>query len=261
VDFTSLNKACPKDPYPLPRIDQIVDSTAGCDLLCFLDAFSGYHQIKMAREDKEKTAFITPCGVYCYVCMPFGLKNAGSTFQRLMRKALGAQMGRNVEAYIDDIIVKTRESHTFIKDLEETFANLRKVNIKLNPAKCAFSIPSGKLLGFLVSHRGIEANPDKVKAIEEMHPPRNLKEMQHLAGCMAALERFIARSGEKALPFFKLMKCTGKFEWTPEADKAFAELKRYLTSPPIMVAPTFREPLLLYIVATPRTTSAVLVAE
>jgi hypothetical protein len=112
-----------------------------------------------------------------------------------------------------------------------------------------------------VSHRGIEANPDKVKAIEEMRPPRNLKEMQCLAGCMAALGRFIARSGEKALPFFKLMKRAGKFEWTPEADQAFAELKRYLTSPPIMVAPTTHEPLLLYIMATPRTASAVLVAE
>jgi hypothetical protein len=158
-------------------------------------------------------------------------------------------------------VVKTRESHTFIEDLEETFANLRKVNIKLNPAKCAFSVPSGKLLGFLVSHHGIEANPDKLKAIEEMRPPRNLKEMQCLAGCMAALGRFIARSGEKALPFFKLMKHTEKFEWTPEADKAFAELKRYLTSPPIMVAPTFHEPLLLYIAATLRTASAVLVME
>jgi hypothetical protein len=215
----------------------------------------------MAREDEEKTAFITPCGVYCYVCMPFGLNNTGATFQRLMRKALGAQMERNVEDYIDDIIVKTRESHTFIEDPEETFANLRKVNIKLNPAKCTFGLPSGKLLGFLVSHRGIEANPDKVKAIEEIHPLHNLKEMQRLAGCMAALGRFIVRSGEKALPFFKLMKRTGKFKWTPEADKAFAELKRYLTSPPIMVAPTFHEPLLLYIAATLRTASAVLVAE
>jgi hypothetical protein len=193
--------------------------------------------------------------------MPFNLKNTGATFQRLMCKALGAQMGRNVEAYIDDIIIKTREGHTFIKDLEETFANLRKVNIKLNPAKCAFGVPSGKLLGFLVSHRGIEANPDKVKAIKEMHPRRNIKEMQCLAGCMEALGRFIARSGEKALPFFKLMKCTGKFGWSPEADKAFAELKRYLTSPPIMVAPTFREPLLLYIAVTPRTASAILIAE
>jgi hypothetical protein len=170
-------------------------------------------------------------------------------------------MERNAEAYVDDIIVKTREGHTFIKDLEETFANLRKVNIKLNPAKCAFGIPSGKLLEFLVSHRGIEANPDKVKAIEKMRPPHNLKEMQRIAGCMVALGRFIARSGEKALPFFKLMKHTRKFEWTPEADKAFAELKRYLTSPPIMVAPMFREPLLLYIAVTPRTASAIFVAE
>ncbi|KAM0890753.1 hypothetical protein ACQ4PT_026840 [Festuca glaucescens] len=208
VDFINLNKACPKDPYLLPRIDQIVDSTVGCDLLCFLDAFSGYHQIKMAKEDEEKTNFITPCGVYCYVCMPFGLKNAGATFQRLMRKALGEQMGRNAEAYVDDIVVKTRKKRTLIEDLEETFANLRKVNIKLNPAKCAFGVPSGKLMGFLVSHRGIEANPDKVKAIEEMQPPRNLKEMQRLAGCMAVLGRFIARSGERALPFFKLMKKT-----------------------------------------------------
>jgi hypothetical protein len=148
-------------------------------------------------------------------------------------------MGRNVEAYVDNIVIKTCESHTFIEDLKETFTNLRKVNIKLNPAKCAFGVPSGKLLGFLVSHRGIEANPDKVKAMKEMHPPRNLKEMQCLVGCMAALGRFIGRSGEKALPFFKLMKRTGKFKWTPEADKAFTELKRYLTSPPIMVALTF----------------------
>jgi hypothetical protein len=89
MDFTSLNKVCPKDPYPLPMIDQIIDSTVGCDLLCFLDAFSGYHQIKMAREDKEKSAFITPCDVYCYVCMPFDLKNAGATFQKSCTRPWG----------------------------------------------------------------------------------------------------------------------------------------------------------------------------
>src|SRR5664279_5454073 len=261
VDFTDLNKACPKDPYPLPRIDQIVDSTAGCDLLCFLDAFSGYHQIKMVKEDEEKTTFITPCGVFCYVCMPFGLKNVGATFQILMHIALGAQMGRNVEAYVDDIIVKVREEHTLIADLEETFANLRKVNIKLNPAKFVFGVPSGKLLGFLESHRGIEANPDKIKAIEEMQPPRRLKDMQRLAGCMAALERFISKLGERTLPFFKIMKRSGTFKWTPEAATAFDDLKRYLASPPVMVAPRTREPLRLYLAATPQTSSAVLVAE
>lgn len=260
VDFTSLNKACPQDPFPLPRIDQIVDSTAECDLLCFLDAFSGYHQIKMAAEDVEKTAFISPCGVFCYTCMPFGLRSAGATFQRLMRITLGPQLGRNAEAYVDDIVVKSREARTLIKDLEETFANLREVSLKLNPDKCVFGVPSGKLLGFLVSHRGIEANPEKIKAIEKMRPPRNLKEMQRLAGCVASLGRFISKLGERALPFFKLMKRTGSFEWTPEADAAFESLKRYLTSPPIMVAPRFREPLVLYLAATPQTASAALVA-
>lgn len=149
VDFTDLNKACPKDPFPLPRINQIVDSTVGCDLFCFLDTFSRYHQIKMAEKDEEKTAFITPCQVYCFVCMPSGLKNAGATFQRLMRIALGTQMGKNAEAYVADMIVKIRNQDTLIVDLEETFANLCKADIKLNPDKCAFGVPSGKRLGFL----------------------------------------------------------------------------------------------------------------
>jgi hypothetical protein len=180
----------------------VVDSTAGCDLLCFLDTFSGYHQIKMAVEDEEKTAFITPVGCYCYTCMPFGFKNVGVTFQRAMRLCLGSQMGRNVEAYIDDIVVKSRDRATLIKDLQETFANLRKASLRLNPEKCVFGVPSGKLLGFLVSHRGIEANPDKIKAIEDMQPPRRVKDVQRLNGCITALGRFISRLGERALHFF-----------------------------------------------------------
>ena len=146
-------------------------------------------------------------------------------------------MGKNAEAYVDDVVVKTRKEDTLIANLEETFANLRKVNIKLNPDKCVFGVPSGKLLGFLVSHCGIEANPDKIKAIEEMKPPRRLKDMQHLAACLAALGRVISRLGERALPFFKIMKRSSSFNWTPEAAAAFEDLKRYLTSPPILVAP------------------------
>ena len=129
VDFTNLNKACPQDTFPLPRIDRIVDSTAECDLSCFLDTFSGYHQIKMAVEDVEKTAFLTPCGVYCYTCMTFGLRNAGATFQRLMHIALGQQLRRNAEAYVDGIVVKSREARTLIQDLEETFARLCQVDL------------------------------------------------------------------------------------------------------------------------------------
>ena len=135
------------------------------------------------------------------------------------------------------------------------------MNIKLNPTKCVFGVPSGKFLGFLVSHRGIEANPDKIKAIEGMQPPRRLKDMQRLAGCMASLGRFISKFAERALPFFKIMKRTGTFKWTPEAEKAFEDLKKYLASPPVMVAPRSGEHLKLYLSATPQTASVVLVVE
>lgn len=230
-----------------------MDSTAECDLLCFLDAFSGYHQIKMAVEDIEKTAFLSPCGVCCYEFMPFELRNIGATFQRLIYIALGPQLGRNAEAYVDDIMVKSRQARTLVEDLEETFASLREVNLKLNPEKFVFTVPSGKLLGFLVSHGGIESNPVKVNAINKMSAPTTLKEMQKLAGCVTSLGRFISKVGEQALPFFKIMKRKGPFEWTLEADAAFEELKCYLTPCP-------REPLLLYLTATPHSTSAALVA-
>ena len=177
-----------------------------------------------------------------------------------MHIALGQKLGRNAEAYVDDIVVKSWEARTLIEDLEETFESLRRVDLRLNPEKCVFGVPSGKLLGFLVSHRGIEANPEKVKVIEDMSPPQTLKEMQKLAGRVTALGRFISKPGERALLFFKLMKKKGPFEWTPEADQSFQDLKRYLTSPPVMVAPRPLEPLVLYLSATPHSASAALVA-
>nr|ABA97905.1 retrotransposon protein, putative, unclassified [Oryza sativa Japonica Group] len=125
VDFTDLKKACPKDHFPLPRIDQLVDSIAGCELLSFLDAYSGYHQISMAKEDEEKIAFITPFGVFCYIKMPFGLITAGNTFQRTVQGALNDQLENNVEAYVDDIVVKTKTSDSLIDDPWPTFDNLR----------------------------------------------------------------------------------------------------------------------------------------
>ena len=166
VDFTDLNKACPKDDFPLPRIDQLVDSTAGCELMSFLDAYSGYHQIHMNPLDIPKTSFITPFGTFCHLRMPFGLRNAGVTFARLVYKVLGKQLGRNVEAYVDDIVVKSRKAFDHAIDLQETFDSLRTAGIRLNPEKCVFSVCAGKLLGFLVSERGIEANPEKIDAIQ-----------------------------------------------------------------------------------------------
>ena len=155
IDFKDLNKACPKDPFPLPRIDQIINATAGHDSLCFLDAYSRYHQIKMTESDQAATAFITPYGPFCFNTMPFGLKNAGATYQHMIQTCLEKQIGKIVEAYMDDVVIKTRQVESLIDDLRLTFDNLRTYDIKLNPEKYVFIVPAGKLLGFIVSNRGI----------------------------------------------------------------------------------------------------------
>uniref|UniRef100_A0A2N9G1W1 Uncharacterized protein n=1 Tax=Fagus sylvatica TaxID=28930 RepID=A0A2N9G1W1_FAGSY len=257
VDFTDLNKACPKDSYPLPRIDQLVDSTAGHKLLSFMDAFSGYNQIQMAEEDQEKTAFITSRGLFCYKVMPFGLKNAGATYQRLVNKMFHDQIGRNVEVYVDDMLVKSKKDDNHLADLRETFQALRKYNMKLNPAKCVFGVSSGKFLGFMVSQRGIEANPDKIKAILEMSPPKTVKEVQSLTGKAAALNRFVSRSTDKCLPFFKILRKA--FAWTEECQQAFEELKVYLTSPPLLSPSQTGEALYLYLAVSASAVSFALI--
>ena len=132
----------------------------------------------MAVEDQEKTAFITPFGAFCYVSMPFGLKSAGATYQRCIQNCLHSQIGRNVHAYVDDIVIKTRREETLLEDLKETFDNLRVYQMKLNPTKCVFGVPAGKLLGFLVSERGIEANPDKIEAVTSLGKPTNVNQVQ-----------------------------------------------------------------------------------
>jgi hypothetical protein len=196
VDYTDLNKHCPKDPFRLPQIDQVIDSTGGCDQLCFLDCYSKYHQIAIKEEGQEKTAFITPFGAYCYTTMSFGLKNAGATYQRAIQACFKRQLNKNVEAYMDDVVIKTRYSDTLIADLEETFAYLREYHWKLNPNKCVFGVPSGKLLDFIISHRGIKANPEKISAITNINAPTCIKDVQKLTGCMAALNIFISKLGE-----------------------------------------------------------------
>jgi hypothetical protein len=261
IDYTNLNKACPKDPYPLPRIDQIVDSTSGCDLLYFLDAYSGFHKIQMSRQDRKHTAFVTVDGLYCYVVMPYGLKNALPTFVRVMSKTFGDPIRDRVEVYVDDIVVKTKIVSTLVEYLTLVFDKLRATRTKLNPDKCVFGVSAGKLLGFLVSHRGIEANLEKVKVIGTMRPSTRIKDVQKLTGSLAALSCFISRLAERALPFFRLLRKSGPFSWTEEAEQTFQELKQHLVSLLILVAPEPGEPLYLYIAAASEAVSMVLVAE
>jgi hypothetical protein len=257
VDYTGLNKACPKVPYPLPRIDQIVNSTAGCETLSFLDAYSGYHQIRMKESDQLATSFITPFSMYCYVTMPFGLRNAGATYQRCMNHVFDEHIGRTVEAYVDDIVVKTRKA----SDLEATFRCLKAKGVKLNPEKCVFGVPRGMILGFIVSERGIEANPEKIAAITNMGPIKDLKGVQRVTGCLAALSRFISRLGERGLPLYRLLRKTECFTWTPEAEEALGNLKALLTNAPILVPPAAGEALLIYVAATTQVVSTATVVE
>jgi hypothetical protein len=259
VDYTSLNKACPKVPYPLPRIDQIVDSTAGCETLSFLDAYLGYHQIRMKESGQLATSFITPFGMYCYITMPFGLRNAGATYQRCMNHVFGEHIGRTVETYVDDIVVKTRKASDLLSDLETTFKCLKAKGVKLNPEKCVFRAPRGMLLGFIVSERGIEANPEKIAAITNMGPIKDLKGVQRVMGCLAALSRFISRLGERGLPLYRLLRKPERFTWTPEAEEALGNLKALLTSAPILVPPAAGEALLIYVAATTQVVSVAIV--
>jgi hypothetical protein len=165
TNFTDLKKCCPKDDFPLTRIDRIVDSVAGCEMMALLDCFSRYHQIRLHREDEEKTNFITPFRTYCYLRMPEGLRNARPTFCRMTKATLKDQVGRNVLSYVDDIVLASKKKVTYISDLAETFTNMRKAWLKLNPEKCIFGVTRGKVLGCLVSMKCIKANPNKIRAI------------------------------------------------------------------------------------------------
>ena len=259
IDFTDINKACPKDSFPLPRIDLIVDATAGHELLSFMDAFSGYNQISMDPNDQEKTSFVTAQGTYCYRVMPFGLKNAGATYQRLVNRMFQKHIGTTMEVYIDDMLVKSTIADLHIAHLSETFQILRDYNMKLNPTKCAFGVSAGKFLGFIVNHRGIEANPDKIKALLDMPSPSGIKEVHRLTGRIEALSRFVSRASDKCQPFFQVLKKA--FQWDEKCEEAFMALKTYLSSPPILVSPSEGELLTLYLAVSDFSTSTVLVRD
>ena len=176
MEYTDLNKACPNEPYPLLSIDSLVNSASRFHLLSFMVAYFGYNQIPMHLSDEEKTAFITPMANYCYKVMPFGLKNARSTYQRLMNKIFGEQIGKLLEVYIDNILVKTSDFKQLILDINLVFGCIKKHNIWLNSQKFAFVLEAGKFFGMLI-HRDIEANPKKCKVILNMKSLTSVKEV------------------------------------------------------------------------------------
>jgi hypothetical protein len=194
-------------------------------MLSLLDMFSGYHQIRVCKEDEEKTRFITPFGTFCFLRMPEGLKNAGCTFSRMIAIVLHPQLRRNILASVDDIVVKSVQRRDRISDLAETVANLRPANLKWNPEKCVFGIHKGKVLGCLVSTKGIESNPDKIKELIEMQDLVSVKDVQKLTRRVAVLNRFIPRATKRSLPFFKFSEVLRIFSG-PKLRSSFPRTKR-----------------------------------
>ncbi|XP_028208435.1 uncharacterized protein LOC114391656 [Glycine soja] len=247
VDYRDLNKASPKDDFPLPHIDVLVDSAAKSKVFSFMDGFSGYNQIKMAVEDREKTSFITPWGTFCYRVMPFGLINAGATYQRGMTTLFHDMMHKEIEVYVDDMIVKSGTEEEHVEYLLKMFQRLRKYQLRLNPNKCTFGVRSGKLLGFIVSQKGIEVDPDKVKAIREMPVPQTEKQVRGFLGRLNYISRFISHMTATCGPIFKLLRKDQGIVWTEDCQKAFDSIKNYLLEPPILIPPVEGRPLIMYL--------------
>ncbi|GJU26846.1 reverse transcriptase domain-containing protein [Tanacetum coccineum] len=228
------------------------------------EAGTSHQNLKMAESNEEKMAFHTSQGVYCYTKMPFGLKNAGATYQRLVDRAFDSQVGRNMEVYVYDLVIKSHTEAEMLRDIGETIRKLRKINVKLNPKKCTFGAVEGIFLGYMITPEGIKLCPDKTEVVLQLPSPRTIKEVQSLNEKLASLNRFLWKSAEKSLLLFKTLKrCIKKshFRWTPEAEKMFKQLKHHLSELPVLVAPKLKAELIIYLSAFYGAVSAVLMTE
>jgi hypothetical protein len=215
----------------------------------------------MKESDQLVTSFITPFRMFCYVTMPFGLRNASAMYQQCMQHVFGDHIGRTVEAYLDDMVITTGKADDLVSDLRIAFNCLRANGVKLNPEKCVFRVTRGMLLGYIVSQWGIEPNPEKITTLDRMGPIRDLKGVQKVLGCLAALSCFISWLGEKGLPLYRLLKKHERFSLTIEAQEALDKLKAMLAHTPILTLPQSGEALYLYVAMTTQVVSTVIMVE
>ena len=216
-------------------------------MLSFIDEFSRYNQNLMAPEDMEKTTFITKWGTYNYKVMPFGLKNARTTYHRVATILFHDMMHRDVEVYVDDMIVKSRGRADHLAALERFIERIWKFRLRLNPKKCTFGVIFGKLLGHIVSERGIKVDPDKNKAILDMIVPKTEKEIRGFLGRLWYISHFIARLTDICEPIFRLLRKNQPIVWNDDCRIAFEKIREYLLSSPILVPPMLGQPLFLYL--------------
>uniref|UniRef100_A0A2N9IB95 RNA-directed DNA polymerase n=1 Tax=Fagus sylvatica TaxID=28930 RepID=A0A2N9IB95_FAGSY len=261
VDFRNLNKACPKDEFPLPNMDLLIDSAAGHAMFSFMDGFSGYNQIFMSPKDAEKTAFRTPIGNFYYTVMPFGLKNAGATYQRTMTAMFHDMMHREIEDYVDDIVVKSKTRGDHFGVLKKVFERCRLYKLKMNPLKCAFGVSAGKFLGFLVHQRGIDVDPTRASAIATMKPPTTHKELKSFLGKLSYIRRFIPGLAAVTSAFSPLLKKGASFHWSTECQEAFEKVQNIMTKLPTVCAPISGKPLRLYLASNSQAIGALIAQE
>jgi len=250
-----------KDEFPLPNVAILVDAAAGHEHFSFMDGYSRYNQILMDLADAPKIAFRTPFGNYFYRVMPFGLKNVGATYQKTMTLIFGDMLHKQVEDYVDDLVVKAKNPFEHLEHLRQVFERCREHNLRMNPSKCAFGVSLGKFLGFLVHHRGIDLDPTKAKAITTLSPPTNLKELRRFVGKVSYLRRFILGLAEILKPLVEQTKKGVTFVWCDQCQKAFKNIQMILADPHTMVAPVPGKPLLLYIANTEQSLGALLAQE
>uniref|UniRef100_A0A2N9HG17 RNA-directed DNA polymerase n=1 Tax=Fagus sylvatica TaxID=28930 RepID=A0A2N9HG17_FAGSY len=261
VDFRNLNKACPKDEFPLPNMDLLIDSAAGSAMFSFMDGFSGYNQIRMSPRDAEKTAFRTPIGNFYYTVMPFGLKNAGATYQRTMTAMFHDMIHQEIEDYVDDIVVKSKKREDHVEVLRKVFERCRLYKLKMNPLKCAFGVSAGKFLGFLVHNRGIDVDPAKASAIATMRPPTSHKELKSFLGRLSYIRRFIPGLAAVTSTFSHLLKKGVSFNWSAECQEAFERIQAIMTKLPTVCAPIAGKPLRLYLASNSQAIGALVAQE
>uniref|UniRef100_A0A2N9GSP5 Uncharacterized protein n=1 Tax=Fagus sylvatica TaxID=28930 RepID=A0A2N9GSP5_FAGSY len=261
VNFRNLNKSCPKDEFPLPNVDLLIDSAAGHAMFSFVDRFSGYNQIRISTKDAEKTAFRIPIGNFYYTVMPFGLKNAGATYQRIMTAMFHDMMNKEIEDYVDDIVVKSKKREDHLETLRKVFDRFRLYKLKMNPLKCVFGVFVGKFLGFLVHNRGIDVDPAKASAITTMKAPTSHKELKSFLGRLSYIRRFIPGLAIVTATFTSLMKKGVPFVWSTACQQAFEKIQVIMTKLPIVCASVAGRPLRLYLSSNSQAIGALVAQE
>ena len=234
VDFCNLNKACPKDEFPLPNIDLLVDSIAGSSMFSFMDGYSGYNQIRMAAKDAEKTTFRTIIENFYYTVMPFGLKNAGATYQRTMTAIFHDMMHKEMEDYVDDIVVKSKTKTGHLQVLEQVFKRCKEYKLRMNPMKCAFRVSAGKFLGFLIHHRGISVDLARATTITTMKRPTTIRELKSFLGMVSYIRRFVSGLASVTCGLSKLLKKGTEFIWGTKQQEAFQRIQQIMNHLPTL---------------------------